>query len=81
MALAACRPEDFRVAGIYGHKKASARVFEKAGYKRVPELDGEEESVFGKMSSGSMFTEHIDSATGLRPRTVRDLVVPRIINT
>lgn len=40
----------YLVAGIYGHNKASARVFEKAGYKRAPELDGEEESVFGEGS-------------------------------
>lgn len=38
----------YLVAGIYGHNRASARVFEKAGYRRVPELDGEEESVFGE---------------------------------
>ena len=38
---------DYIVAGIYEHNHPSMRLFEKVGFKRAPELDQEENSVFG----------------------------------
>jgi RimJ/RimL family protein N-acetyltransferase len=36
------------VAGIYGFNSAGKRIFERAGFKRAPELDEAEESAFGE---------------------------------
>ena len=39
---------DYIVAGIYGHNRASIKLFTKVGFFRAPELDEVEESVFGE---------------------------------